>query len=514
MACVVCLLAGLIVVILVLNHGTFSYTLDDAYIELSMSEQIRGGEYGVNSHEFCSPSSSILFPFLLAPLARSPIHPCLPLILNVAALLGAFEVLWRFLLRLGFDMDRRTEAVAATLLVIAVVALNLAGLVLTGMEHSLHVFLTATIVFLLIVAVEEGRLVAPLAVAVVLAPLVRYEALPLSLATLGVLGARGRWRIALASAAAIALLIGGFSAFLMTIGLPPLPSSVLVKSSVAVSGVEGGARQIASSMIENALGMGFHPVGLLLELTAVCAALLALRQGLRRTDGGRVALALVLVSVVAGHAAAGKFGWPERYEIYAVLTTLMLASYLAKEAIRRVLSAPGGRALVLLGGSALLIVGGSRYARATMLAPLGANNIYEQQYQMHRFLTEFHQGPACVNDLGWTSYRNDFEVVDLWGLGSERARALHQRDAGPKGYEDLARERGADLAIIYTDVLADNLPPGWVSLATMHLSRRLVTPASDRVDFYATDPARVQPLREELRAFAPTLPPGVRLEMH
>src|SRR5262245_45707833 len=57
------LLIGLIAAILVLNGGTFTYTLDDPYIHLSVSEQIRSGSYGINPHEASAPSSSILYPF-------------------------------------------------------------------------------------------------------------------------------------------------------------------------------------------------------------------------------------------------------------------------------------------------------------------------------------------------------------------------------------------------------------------------------------------------------------------
>lgn len=42
------------------------YTLDDPYIHLSLAENLLRGHYGVNLDEVASPSSSILYPFLLA----------------------------------------------------------------------------------------------------------------------------------------------------------------------------------------------------------------------------------------------------------------------------------------------------------------------------------------------------------------------------------------------------------------------------------------------------------------
>lgn len=507
------LLIGLIAAILVLNSGTFSYTLDDPYIHLSVSEQIRAGSYGVNPHEASAPSSSILYPFLLAPAARWSVHPYLPLLLNAAALFGTLEIFRRLLLRLGFGADRGSAAIAAVLLAVSAPALNLVGLVLSGMEHSAHVFLSASIVYALIVVLEEGRLATPLALAAVLAPLLRYEALPLSLAALAVLGWRGWWRTALGAVVAIGCTLVGFSAFLVSLGLPPLPSSVLVKSTVAVSGVQGSLLHFGVSMLQNAAEMSRHSIGLLMQLGAVAAALFALRAWRVGGDARRIALALVLVGLVAGHAVAGQFDWFDRYEIYAVVAALMLGLYLAQASIQRSLALPAGRMVVLVGGVALLVVAGGRYLRATALVPIAASNIYEQQYQMHRFIHEFHPAPTCVNDLGWTTYRNDVEILDLWGLGSEQARLLRKSRAGAEAYEQLAREHGADLAILHENVLGRSMPTSWAPLATLTLSRQRVTPAFERVAFYATDPARADALRAELRAFQATLPPDIRFEL-
>ncbi|MBN2327748.1 MAG: hypothetical protein JXR73_11395 [Candidatus Omnitrophica bacterium] len=65
---------GFLAQILVMNHGVFCYTLDDAYIHLALSENIIHGHYGINPGECSSPSSSILWPFLLAPWALTPFH--------------------------------------------------------------------------------------------------------------------------------------------------------------------------------------------------------------------------------------------------------------------------------------------------------------------------------------------------------------------------------------------------------------------------------------------------------
>jgi len=52
---------------LVMNSGVMIYTLDDPYIHMKMARNIWNGHYGINLHEYSAPSSSIIWPFLLAP---------------------------------------------------------------------------------------------------------------------------------------------------------------------------------------------------------------------------------------------------------------------------------------------------------------------------------------------------------------------------------------------------------------------------------------------------------------
>ena len=63
-------LAALLAV-LVRNHGVFAYTLDAPYIHLALADQIGDGNYDINAGEAAAPSSTILYPFLLAVLSSA-----------------------------------------------------------------------------------------------------------------------------------------------------------------------------------------------------------------------------------------------------------------------------------------------------------------------------------------------------------------------------------------------------------------------------------------------------------
>jgi hypothetical protein len=69
------------------------------------------------------------------------------------------------------------------------------------------------------------------------------------------------------------------------------------------------------------------------------------------------------------------------------------------------------------------------YLRSEFLTPLASRGIYEQQFQMHRFVADFYREPVAVNDLGWVSYQNGAFVLDLTGLGSELVRRLRTAQA-------------------------------------------------------------------------------------
>ena len=145
-----------------------------------------------------------------------------------------------------------------------------------------------------------------------------------------------------------------------------------------------------------------------------------------------------------------------------------------------------------------------------MAPPRAASNVYEQQYQMHRFITEVYRGPVAVNDLGWTSYRNPYYVLDLWGLGSETARRLHRAHPTDASWmQRLAERHGVKLVMIFREWFP-YLPCSWTQLGELHLSGRNVSVPVDHVTFFAAPPGDPEAIRARIKRFMPTLPEGVR----
>jgi hypothetical protein len=166
------------------------------------------------------------------------------------------------------------------------------------------------------------------------------------------------------------------------------------------------------------------------------------------------------------------------------------------------------RALVL---PCLLIIA-FPYVEAIYLTPRAASNVYQQQYQMHRFLREFYRGgTVAVNDLGWVSYLRPpgLNVLDLWGLASPEASRQAVKD--DVWLDAMTRSHGAGLAIIYPDWY-EGIPEDWYPLGTMCMTSPKVL-SDPCVVFYSTalgDPAA---LNAELAAFAGTLPSSVKMTL-
>ncbi|WP_101341587.1 hypothetical protein [Cereibacter azotoformans] len=251
---------------------------------------------------------------------------------------------------------------------------------------------------------------------------------------------------------------------------------------------------------------GMERNGAVLALGCLLTGLLAVSPAVSRP--GRL-VAAVATAALGAHLMFGKFGWFGRYEPYAFALAIVA------------LTAAGGRALSTLrpvwaGPTVALAVLGVvavPFLTPAKDTPAASRNIFEQQYQMHRFTTEFFPRTVAVNALGWVAYRNDGHVLDLWGLGSEEVRRATRSAGGltPELIAELADRKGAVYAMIYDRWFKGRVPPSWCRMAVLRTS--LVTAGSDEVSFYLIDPAEAPAMAGALARFAPTLPAGASLEV-
>ncbi len=470
-------------VLVALSSPVSFYTLDDPYIHMALAENIARGHFGVNLGEVSNPSSSVLWPWLLAAFDKVGLVLWAPLLVNVACFVITVRVMLAFCLS-RLAPEGRDAANVLILLGLALLAFNVFGVIFTGMEHSLHVALSVIAVTRAI----DGRYDAITLAALVFGPLVRFEGAIILAFGVGAALADRRWRFAAAALVAASALFVLYALWLGSIGLPILPSSVLSKSAVTSGVVDGGGgvlAGLAASFLENAQSAA-APLLAVLAIGLIYGAI-------KRTARDRL-IAFGLIAVLILAMMLGRMNSYARYEVYVLCAVGVGLVHLLQHELRRLLVS---RIRVFILGAGLCLLGASLGPYVIASTPQAARNVERQQYQMHRVIDECWRRPVAVNDLGWTSFRNDGFVLDLWGLGSERARKARQA-AEPGWMNALVQEKGVELVMIYAEWFPD-LPKDWTRVGMLVDSERKVTPYASAVQIYAARPEAADAIRACLR---------------
>ena len=318
-----------LIVIFAGNGGGFSYTLDDPYIHLALSENILRGHYGVNIQEYSSPASSIIWPILLLPVVLFPHADLLLLLVNVCVSLGCISVIHSILIKI--DKTSVGEPISSKahflLLIFFILASNLIGLNFLGMEHVVQLLAVLLILIGILHFNQTGVVITVTWLAIILAPLIRYECMAVSGAALLYFFLHGKYVKTIGAGIVIVLLLAAFSIFLLSIGQEYLPSSVLVKSAVVQSGFEKLSVNLKKNFV--------YPQAWIMLMGMV----ILLRHAFAKSrELSERKLAAVSASAVFFHLMVGRFGWFFRYEIYMWIMEILVLIYLNRHYLKQVLA--------------------------------------------------------------------------------------------------------------------------------------------------------------------------------
>ena len=496
-------IAVVVLLSLLQTDGVLVYTLDDPYIHLSVAESILEGGYGINAGEYASPSSSILYPYLLAAGLKLGLGTYGPLVIAGTFSLFSTLLLAHFVAQV-LQQNKADLLSWTTFLVMgvaSVLALNAIALPMNGMEHSLHVFgvvLALTGLYDVLVEERTSQLWAALLGSLICAT-IRFEGLALVAGVGLALSLAGHRLAALTLVSLAASVLFAYGSYMTSLGLPFFPSSVMTKSQIASQASEGSLLSLVKSFVRNFLNALTSDRGVVMGIVAAIG--LALCVDRNTPLKFRIFLLAGLI-VILGHLLAGRFGWFDRYEIYAVAAMFVMCL--------AVLRHRGGTTAVLAFAMATLIYV-TPYAITVIRSPAAAANIYQQQYQMHRFVQDYYPAPVAVNDLGWVAYQNENFVLDLWGLGSEEARRLTAGEGWtPQKLSEITERHAIQYAMIY-DSWFEGVPKNWCLAGQLITSQ--VTAASDTVSFYLIDKANAEQFTQSLQALEDTLPNGAELKI-
>jgi hypothetical protein len=488
--------------ILNLNAGMLVYTLDDAYIHLALAENIAKFHYGINLSEFSSPASSILWPFLLAPWMKLPYHYLVPFIYNVACSFGILYFEWK-LLDYGFaDNTSKFKTLFIGILLCFLLAVtNIVPLIFMGMEHSAQLLGVVAVLYAMVRELENKYSPALAIASIVFCSLIRYENISIALLACLFFFLQGHRRDAVVAGGIVFAAVAAFSLFLVLHGLPALPVSVLVKTGNLQQAVHPLARVYLLANTER---------GAFFALLMLFFAGLLFRPEF--TKGRRLLSAIVCVALFLyleyGHVNIYWTGeadpsYFQRYESYIWTFSILSFIYLLKDHLIAAFHFSKTMFIVLACCAEVLFCQKNNWDFRTTAE--ASNNIYEQQYQMHRFVVDYYQAPVAVNDIGYVGYSNNHYVLDLWGLSLKRAWRMRMYDGNAYWIDTLTQSYNTKLIMIY-DYDFPKHPSYWKKVAELSLTRTRITPGGEMVSFYATDDSSAYEIRRKLQEFQQTLP--------
>lgn len=481
----------LLLLVMYQTGGQLNFTLDDPYIHLAVAENILKGTYGVNLGEFSAPSSSIIWPFLLLPLAGTFLGPAWAFVLNVLFALCTV-VIFAKTVETVTSGKKFTPSIHVKVGVVYLVFLftNLAGLSFLGMEHTLQVFMASILILGVIREIETSKLSPLLLIGIIVAPLVRYELLALTVPTLLLLVARGHNKPAIKWGFISVIPLVIFSLFLHFNNHAPLPTSVLSKSSyIADTGrLEGLLFNFFSNWSLNQAKFLVQLAG----LSFLASLFLPLKYRL---------LSYWLIAATLLHLAVGRFGWFHRYEIYVWGSAIIVSLYTSYTLLQK---RPKAGAVLLFILAAALPMMSLPYIKGLAKIPAAAEEIYSLHYNLHILTTEHIKAPVGVTDLGWVAYNNPFYVFDYAGLAN--AESLSP-DLSQQSYTEWrhrsALENNLKAVFVFTHHPKTHRPPQWTKVGRLSLPRRPVTSAGSAFDIYVPDLNDVQKVSRALRNFRP-----------
>lgn len=514
-------LAGIVVILLLEIVGVLAstgghivYAIEAPYTDLALAQQIAHGHYGLVPGESAAPASSILFPFLLAAFVPLGLGTLSPLIINTVSTLAAGIFALLLAGECGLPLRLISPARLFAIAAVVTLALNLSGLVFTGLEHSLHVALTVAYLLGLVRFVRRGHCDWWWFVCILVQPLIRFEAAGMLLADVLIFLAFRRYFYALLTVLIGVALVGGYSAFLTALGLPLLPTSVLARSDWSNEAVvsHAGVVTVVVAILRN-FHDNLNSFGAAQVLGGMALAVLWLdrlprlwaQRRIDKSDQARLMTIFFISFVSLAQLAGGKLGWiPPRYEAYVLALNLCGLVIVYREKVIAWCGRASWLRVGLFAAALLLIFAG--YATQTLIAPRLSQKEYLGPFQLHRFVTEFYRGPVAVDQLGYVNYDNPYYVLDLSGLASETARKARAAQRSVEWMDTLLAERGVTLAILNSGE-EPAVPAGWTAVAELRTSGD----GGNHPIFYARRPSDVAAIAPSLAAFAAALPRGVRL---
>lgn len=509
------------------TNGRLVFAIDDPYLHMATARNlVKYGVWGVTRYEFSSSNSSILWVLLLAAgYLITGVSATLPLVLNIL-----FASLTVYLVDIVIRQNYSLPPLYRLFVLLGIIFFTpLLAMIFTGMEHTLHIFLTllfayyATQVIMQKDSTAQRRDRLLLFCITPLLTLTRYEGLFIvGIVSLLLLWHR-QWRNALLLCvlAILPLLIYGIIS--VTQGWYWLPNSVLLKGRRFYLNRWSDIWQMLDLRFALVKMFDLQPI-FILFIPSLILCILQFKREWAVNRRSQIMLVITLLTILV-HLQLADTGWFYRYEAYLIALgffTLATAGYEYLVPVLQGVLKPGQRVkavVALLVGVLFLMPLYQRARESLELTPRSVYNINEQHYQIGLFLRQFYQREAvALHDVGAPNYLADIRCVDLWGLCSMPVAQMKRagRYDTPQVAE-LTNYTGAKIAIVYNhwfdcgQIATQGIPAQWKLVGQWSISDRIIADGNT-VSFYAIDKDAEAPLIANLQKFSRQLPRAVQQE--
>ncbi len=500
------------------NQGNVIYALDDPYIHMAIAKHItKHGVFGVTPYEYSSSSSSLFWVFLLVAVyfifGASEIAP---LFLNVVFATGSLVMFFCLAHR-----HLRSKLIILPLLLFFIYLTPLVPLIFTGMEHTLHIlaalffsYVAATSLSAPQARLASGREMLLLGLCF-LAVTTRYEAIfqVFVIVLLFLMRKHFLTAIALTCTAAIPIMVYGL--YSISQGNYWLPNPLMIYGSFPEFG--------SIKAIIHTLGYGaikkLMSAPHLYTMIISCVGIFIFNFKKYRVWDTRQLLLIIVVLTSLLHLQFAQTGWFYRYEAYLIALaifaiSLYIGDYSAESLSQIIRGKSLVRTSVVIVLAILLLYPSFFRAKIALQQTVPATrNIYEQQYQMGRFLSTYYDGQSiAANDIGVINYSANIQCLDLTGLASaEILQARKSRNYTTSTIAELTKKKNTQIALVYLDWFGRDLPSfpsNWTLVGSWTIENNVIC-AEKTVSFLAVKETGIPHLRESLISFSEKLPPSV-----
>lgn len=493
----------------------YIYPLDDSYIHMSLAKTFsENGVYGINNNEFCSASSSPLYTFLLASFYKIfGNHDYYGLIFNIVC--GNAIIIYSYLFfKRNFSANYLQMFIIFNIILYSFSLLHL--MVLTGMEHTLHM-LISLVCFGLLFELKDKKVFNSqkkwvFLVVLFISVMIRYESLFFIALIILYFTYRKNYIFSLQILFSAILPIVLFGIYSILNNGFFLPNSLLIKGNVNSSFSE--KLFLYSEKIKTLIN--FREFSVLIGFIFFVMIITYKKKKFQNISRFFEQNNLFIIAVFAFflHGIFANFGWVFRYESYLfviVFFSAIIYYYENKNSLNIYLKISFIAVFLILSFSTFR----TRIIPSTDFISKAGKNVYEQQYLVGTFFQKYYNHKSIVlGDLGAISYLTNGYITDLFGLGYNEVALLKINNKYDK-YSYLKSISHKNDFFVYPKGLLEKADPnnsmGWIKMADFKIFDNVYC-YSDTVSIYIKDKRKIEEFKENLKDFIPFIPKDVEYQ--